>query len=329
MMTEHALYAGIDVSKYRLDAALAPAPTTAGGDHISVASSDLPQLVAWLKRFGPRLVVIEATGGYERETVAALAAEGLSVAVVNPRQVRDFARATGRLAKTDKIDARVLAAFALAVKPEPRPLKDDQAQALRDLVTRRRQLLDMRKAEKTRLQTRLSAAVRAGLERHLAWLDAEIAQADDDLDGLIRQSPAWRADEALIRTAPGAGPVLAKTLIAELPELGQLNGRQIAALVGVAPFNRDSGRMRGARSVWGGRASVRNVLFMATLSAVQHNPLLKAAYQRLRAAGKPPKVALVACMRRLIITLNAMLKHRSEWSADLTAITAARHPQTP
>jgi transposase len=323
MMTEQTLYAGIDVSKHRLDAALAPSPMGRAGEHLTVAASDLPKLVGWLKRHDPRLVVIEATGGYERDAVAALAAEGLSVAVVNPRQVRDFARATGKLAKTDTIDARVLAAFALAVKPEPRPLQDDQAYALRDLVTRRRQLLDMRKAEKTRLQTRLSAPVRAGLERHLAWLDAEIAGADDDLDGLIRMSPAWRADEALIRTAPGAGAVLAKTLIAELPELGRLSSRQIAALVGVAPFNRDSGKMRGARSVWGGRASVRNVLFMATLSAVQHNPRLKAAYAHLRGAGKPPKVAMVACMRRLITTLNAMLKHRAAWSSDLTAITAA------
>jgi transposase len=223
-MTEQALFAGIDVSKYRLDAAMAP-----GGEHIGVATSDLPKLIAWLMRHRPKLVVVEATGGYERQTVAALAAEGLAVAVVNPRQVRDFARATGRLAKTDKIDAGVLAAFALTVQPEPRPLQDEQAYALRDLVVRRRQLLDMRKAERNRLQTRLSAAVRTGLERHLVWLDSEIAQTDDDLDDMIRHSPAWRADEELIRSTPGAGPVLAKTLIAELPERGLLSNRQIAA----------------------------------------------------------------------------------------------------
>lgn len=317
-MTEQAIYAGIDISKYRLDAAVAPP-----GDTITMAADDLPKLIVWLRRHKPKLVVVEATGGYERQTVAALVAEGLAVAVINPRQVRDFARATGRLAKTDKIDAAVLAAFALAVQPQPRPLPNEQAHALRDLVARRRQLLDMRKAERTRLQSRLSPAVLAGLQRHLAWLDAEIAQADDDLDGMIRQSPVWRADDELIQSTPGVGPVLAKTLIAELPELGRLSGRQIAALVGVAPFNRDSGKVRGTRAVWGGRASVRNVLYMATLSAVRFNPVLKAAYQHLREAGKPPKVAIVACMRRLIITLNAMLKTRAGWNPNLTSNTAA------
>ena len=317
-MTLEPSYVGIDVSKYRLDAAVAPS-----GDRLSVATADLAKLIAWLARAKPKLVVIEATGGYEREAVAALAAEGLPVAVINPRQVRDFARATGRLAKTDRIDAAVLAAFAQAVQPEPRPLQDEQAQALRDLVVRRRQLMDMRKAEKTRIEARLSPAVRAGLQRHLAWLDAEIASADDDIDRMIRQSPAWRADDELIRSVPGAGPVLARTLIAEMPELGRLNGRQIAALVGVAPFNRDSGRMRGTRAVWGGRASVRAVLYMATLSAVRHNPVLKHAYQHLRQAGKPPKLALIACMRKLIVTLNAMSKSRATWNPSLTAITAA------
>lgn len=317
-MTLEPSYIGIDVSKYRLDAAVAPS-----GDRLSVATADLAKLIAWLARAKPKLVVIEATGGYEREAVAALAAEGLPVAVINPRQVRDFARATGRLAKTDRIDAAVLAAFAQAVQPEPRPLQDEQAQALRDLVVRRRQLMDMRKAEKTRIEARLSPAVRAGLQRHLAWLDAEIASADDDIDRMIRQSPAWRADDELIRSVPGAGPVLARTLIAEMPELGRLNGRQIAALVGVAPFNRDSGRMRGTRAVWGGRASVRAVLYMATLSAVRHNPVLKHAYQHLRQAGKPPKLALIACMRKLIVTLNAMSKSRATWNPSLTAITAA------
>jgi len=317
-MTEPTAYAGVDVSKHHLDAAIVPT-----GEHVSMATGDLAKLVAWLARRKPKLVVIEATGGYERDVVAAAAAAGLIVAVINPRQVRDFARATGRLAKTDRIDAAVLAAFGQVVQPEPRALQTEQAQALRDLVARRRQLLDMRKAEKTRLQTRIGPVVRAGLQRHLAWLDAEVASADDDIDRMIRQSPAWRADEDLIRSVPGAGPVLARTLIAEMPELGRLNGRQIAALVGVAPFNRDSGKMRGTRSVWGGRAKVRSVLYMATVSAVRHNPILKTTYQSLRLAGKPPKVALTACMRRLIVTINAMLKSRSPWRPDLTAITAA------
>jgi transposase len=321
-MTVQTQYAGVDVSKYRLDARVMPS-----GEHISVAVAEAAKLAAWLARRKPELVVIEATGGYEREPVAVLAAEGLSVAVVNPRQVRDFARATGRLAKTDNIDAAVLAAFAQAVQPRCRPLRSEDAQDLQDLVVRRRQLLAMRKAEKTRLQTKLSQTVRAGLERHLAWLDAEIKAADDDLDGMIRQSPAWKADEELIRSVPGAGPVLARTLIAEMPELGRLSSREVAALVGVAPFNRDSGKLRGTRAVWGGRASVRGVPYMATLSSVRFNPALEAIYEHLRRAGKPPKVAITACMRRLIITLNAIIKNRAAWDPDLAADTVARHDQ--
>lgn len=317
-MTFQARYVGIDVSKYRLDAAAVP-----GRERISLAAIDLDKLVAWLARIKPELVVIEATGGYERETVAAVAAQGHAVAVVNPRQVRDFAKATGRLAKTDRIDADGLAAFAQAVRPEPRKLRTEEAQALQDLVVRRRQLLAMRKAEANRLHAHLSPAVRAGLQRHLDWLAAEIASADDDLDHRIRQSPVWRADDELLQSAPGVGPVLSHTLIAEVPELGRLSSRQIAALIGVAPFNRDSGRMRGTRSVWGGRANVRHVLYMATLSAVRYNPAIKAAYVRLREAGKPPKLAIVACMRRLIIVLNAMIKARSPWQDPLTANTVA------
>lgn len=317
-MTSQPTYAGVDISKHHIDATTAPS-----GDRLNISSGDLDKLVAWMVRRKPQLVVIEATGGYERDAVAALVGAGLAVAVVNPRQVRDFAKASGRLAKTDRIDADVLAAFGLAIQPEPRPLRGEDASALRDLVVRRRQLLAMRKAEKNRLEMHLSPTVRAGVERHLAFIDGEIKGADDDLDHLIRQSPAWRADDGLLRSVPGVGPVLARTLIAEMPELGQLNSRQIAALVGVAPFNRDSGKMRGTRSVWGGRPGVRSVLYMATLSAIRCNPVLKVAYQHLRLAGKPPKVAIVACMRRLIVTLNAICKSRSAWSSDLTAITAA------
>ncbi len=206
-MTSQPVYAGVDISKHHIDVAIAPQ-----GDRLAIPATDLDRLVAWLVRRKPRLVVVEATGGYERDAVSALVAAGLSLAVVNPRQVRNFARAAGRLAKTDRIDADVLAAFGLAIKPEPRPLLDEQAHALRDLVVRRRQLLEMRKAEKTRSEMRLSAAVQAGLERHLAWLDSEIASADDDLDHMIRQSPAWRADEELFRSVPGVGPTRAPTL---------------------------------------------------------------------------------------------------------------------
>jgi transposase len=299
---------GIDVSKHRLDAA------SSLGERIGVGSGDLDRLVSWILRRKPVLVVLEATGGYEREAAVALAARGLAVAVINPRQVRDYARATGRLAKTDAIDAAVLASFAQATRPEPRPLRDVEAEALRDLVVRRRQLLDMRKAEKNRLEAVLSDPVRRGVERHLAWLDEEIGQADDDLDRMIRESPTWRADEDLLTSMPGVGRVLARTLIAEAPELGRLNRRQIAALIGLAPFNRDSGKMRGTRAIWGGRRQVRQVLYMAALAAVRCNPVFTDAYDRMRQAGKPPKVALVACMRRIIVILNAMLKSREPWA---------------
>jgi transposase len=312
-MTKSVTWIGIDVSKGRLDVAASPS-----GDRVSVVADELQRLVSWVGKRRPQLIVLEATGGYEREAVAALAAKGWAVAVVNPRQVRDFARATGKLAKTDAIDAAVLASFAEAVRPEPRRLRDAETEALRDLVVRRRQLLDMKKAEKNRLETALSGAVKSGVERHLAWLDGEIAQADDDLDRTIRESPSWQADEDLLTSVSGVGPILARTIIAELPELGQLNRRQIAALVGVAPFNRDSGKMRGKRTTWGGRRSVRQVLYMATLVGVRFNPVLKEAYERLRQAGKPPKVALVACMRRLIITLNAMLTTRQPWALPQT-----------
>jgi transposase len=308
-------FVGIDVSKSRLDAA------SSDGQRLSVASDELPRLLNWIGKRRPELVVLEATGGYEREVVAALAAKGWAVAVVNPRQVRDFARATGQLAKTDTIDADVLAAFAKAVRPEPRRLRDQESQALRDLVGRRRQLLDMRKAEKNRLEKTLSPGVRDGVLRHLAWLDGQIAKANDDLDDLIRHSPSWRADEDLLTTMPGVGRTLARTIIAELPELGHVNRRQIAALVGVAPFNRDSGKARGARTTWGGRSAVRQVLYMAALSSIRCNPTMRDAYNRFRQAGKPPKLAIVACMRRIIVTLNAMLNTRQTWS--LQNITVA------
>jgi transposase len=307
-------FVGIDVSKSSLDAA------SSDGERLSVTADELSRLLSWIGKRRPELVVLEATGGYERQAVAALATKGWAVAVVNPRQVRDFARATGRLAKTDAIDAAVLAAFAEAVRPEPRRLRDQESEALRDLVGRRRQLLDMRKAEKNRLEKALSPNVHDGVMRHLAWLDGEIAKADDDLDSLIRQSSSWRADEDLLTSMPGVGRMLARTIIAELPELGCVNRRQIAALVGVAPFNRDSGKARGTRTTWGGRSAVRQVLYMATLSSVRYNPPMRDAYNRLRQAGKPPKLALVACMRRVIVTLNAMLNTRQPWSLQSNTV---------
>ena len=257
--------------------------------------------------------MLEATGGFEVDVAGALAAAGLPTAVVNPRQVRDFARATGLLAKTDQLDAQALAHFAEAVRPEPRPLPDAQAQELSALLLRRRQLVDMLTAEKNRVSL-AAARIRPQIQTHIAWLQQQLADLDRDLGQLIRSSPVWRAKDDLLRSVPGVGPVLATTLVASLPELGTLTRQQIAALVGVAPLNRDSGTWRGRRTVWGGRAHVRAVLYMSTLVAVRHNPALRAFYERLRHAGKLPKVALTACMRKLLTILNAMLKHQTRWA---------------
>jgi transposase len=245
----------------------------------------------------------------------ALADAGLPVVVVNPRHARDFAKATGRLAKTDPLDARGLAHFAEAVRPTPRPLPEAEAQALSALVTRRRQLVQMLTAERRRLQT-APQRIRTDIQAHLAWLARRLARTDDDLAAAIRSSPLWRAKDEILQSTPGVGPILSRTLMAKVPELGALNRQEIAALIGVAPFNRDSGTLRGTRAVWGGRAHVRAVLYMSTLAAVRHNPVLKAFYERLRAVGKAPKVALTACMRKLLTILNAMLKHRTPWHAN-------------
>jgi transposase len=308
VMTENC-FAGIDVSKGKLDTCLMP-----GRQRHTCSLDKIEGLIAWLKKRTPQIVVLEATGGYEHEAAAALAAEGFGVAVVNPRHVRAFAQASGRLAKTDKLDAEAIAAFAAAVRPEPRPLPAADTAALQALVVRRRQLIAMRKAETTRLETTREASLRQGIERHIAWLKGEIAKIDNDVGGRIETSPVWRAKDELLQSMPGVGNVLSRTLLADLPELGSLSRRQIAALVGVAPFNRDSGKMRGTRSIFGGRASVRHVLYMATLSAVRRNPVLAAIYAKLRQAGKPPKLALTACMRRLIVILNAMVKNNTPWS---------------
>jgi transposase len=309
------VYVGIDVSKARLDIAVRP-----GTETWTVAPDEagLAALVKRLTALAPALVVLEATGGLEAPVVSALAAAGLPVVVVNPRQVRDFAKALGRLAKTDPLDAEVLARFGEAVRPEPRPLKDAQAQELDALLTRRQQLVGMLSAEKNRLgQAR--GRVKRDIEAHIRWLEKRLTEVDGDLKHLMEASPLWRAEEDLLCSVPGVGPVLALALLADLPELGRLNRRQIAALAGVAPFNRDSGRFRGTRAIWGGRARLRALLYMATLAAVRSNPLIRPFYQRLRAAGKKPKVALTACMRKLLTILNAMVRSGTRWNPELAA----------
>lgn len=311
------IFVGIDVSKARLDVAMRPL-----GESESVTNNEasIKTLVKRLGEIQPTLIVLEATGGVERAVVRALASAELPVVVVNPRQVRDFAKATGQLAKTDSIDALVLARFAEAVRPAVRPLPDEITLELRVLIARRRQITEMIVAERNRLSG-ASKNVRKRIDAHIRWLEAELERADKDLDQSIHQSPIWRENEDLLRTVPGIGPVISRTLLAELPELGQLNRKQIAALVGIAPLNRDSGTLRGRRTIWGGRASVRAVLYMAALVASRRNAVIRAFYKRLRNAGKAPKVALVACMRKLLTILNAMIKHRTRWSENIFQTT--------
>jgi transposase len=311
-MASPPVFVGIDVSKAQLDIALRPE----GGFRVPHTEAGIGQLVDRLRRVGPALIVLEATGGLELPLTGGLAAAGLPVLVVNPRQIRDFAKASGQLAKTDTLDAQLLAHFAAAMRPTPRPLPDEQAQALAALLARRRQLIEMLVAEKNRLAG-ARPAIRKSLQAHIAWLAHEVAQTETDLTQAIRQSPVWREKEELLRSTPGVGPVLCTTLLANLPELGTLTRKQIAALVGVAPLNRDSGTLRGKRTVWGGRAQVRTALYMATLVATRFNPVIQAFYQRLCAVGKAKKVALTACMRKLLTILNAMLKHRTPWHPDM------------
>jgi transposase len=301
---------GIDVSKAELAIAAYPSGEAWTTDTTAAA---LDALVGRLHALHPALIVLEATGGYETPVAAACAGIGLPVAVVNPRQVRAFAHALGRTAKTDAIDATVLALFGARVQPAPRALPDAATQALAALVTRRRQLLEMLGAEQRRLAQATTTPVRRDLRTHIRWLERRLGDVDDDLTHTIQNSPLWRVQENLLQSVPGIGPTTARTLLAELPELGQLDRRSIAALVGVAPFNRDSGRWRGHRTIWGGRASVRSTLYMAALVASRHNPPLRAFYQRLRAAGKAPKVALVAVMRKLLTIVNAMMRHQQPW----------------
>ena len=302
-------YAGIDVSQATLDMA-----EHATGQQWSFGNDDagIAETVAVLANLKPALVVLEATGGIEVPVVTELVAANLPVVVVNPRQVRDFAKATGRLAKTDALDAQVIAHFAAAVQPELRPLPDTQAQEFSAIMARRRQLQDMLTMEKNRLRV-ARRLVRGRIKAHIGWLENELTHTNADLERSIRESPVWREKDDLLRSVPGIGPVTSCTLIAGLPELGMLGRKQIATLVGVAPLNRDSGTLRGKRTIWGGRAQVRAVLYMAALASTRHNPVIKSLYRRLCAAGKVKKVALVACMHKLLLILNSMVKHNIRW----------------
>lgn len=302
-------FIGIDVSKATLDIASLP-----DGESWTVTNDDagLADLMPRLIALAPVLVVMEATGGFEMIAAITLAKAGLPIAVVNPRQVRDFAKAMGQLAKTDALDAGMLADFALRVRPVPRPLPDEAAQLLESLLTRRRQIVDMLTAEKNRLGF-ARGPVKRDIGQHIRWLEKRLTDVDGDLQDAVAASPLYQAKSDLLRSVPGVGPVTALTLLATLPELGQLSRHQIAALVGVAPMNRDSGTLRGKRMVWGGRAPVRAVLYMAALVGLKHNPVLRVFYERLRAFGKPFKVAATACMRKLLTILNAMLHQNRRW----------------
>ena len=302
-------FIGIDVAKATLDVACLP-----DGETWTVTNDEpgLAELVPRLVALAPALVVMEATGGFESLAAYALAKAGLPLAIVNPRQVRDFAKAMGQLAKTDALDAGILADFAQRVRPTPRPLPDEAAQLLESLLTRRRQILEMLTAEKNRLGF-ARGPVKRDITQHIRWLEKRLADVDGDLQEAVAASPLYQVKADLLRSVPGVGQVTTLTLLATLPELGHLSRHEIAALVGVAPVNRDSGTMRGKRMVWGGRAPVRAVLYMAALVGLKHNPVLRVFYERLRAAGKPFKVAATACMRKLLTILNAMLKHNQRW----------------
>lgn len=310
-MSQNALMVGIDVSKASLQVALGEA-----GEVFEVANreAELQVLAERLRGLVPSRVVLEASGGYQSLAVGVLAATGLPVVVVNARHVREFARAKGLLAKTDRLDARVLAAFGVAIAPDIRPLPDAQQLELAALLTRRRQLVGMLVAEQNRLQQACLARIKRSLKPVITVLQKQLDACDDELGGLIKASPAWRERDDLLRSVPGVGDVTARTLLAALPELGALNRKQIAALVGLAPVARDSGKYRGTRHIAAGRAQVRSVMYMAALTAARSNPVIRRFYQHLRAQGKPFKVALTACMRKLLTILNSMIRHHTRWN---------------
>ena len=309
-MKQKSTYVGIDLAKTSIDVAVRP---EGGAWRMPHDEAGIEELVSRLETLKPAIVLLEATGGLELPLVAALAAAKLPVVVVNPRQVRDFAKATGKLAKTDALDAQVLAHFAEAVRPPVRPLRDADSQELNSLTTRRNQIMTMLVAEKNRLG-RASGSVRLRVQAHIGWLEQELKDLDDALRRMLRRSPVWREQDELLRSVPGVGEQLSLSLLSYVPELGTLDRKKIAALVGVAPLNRDSGAMRGKRSIWGGRARVRAALYMGALVASRHNPVIRDFYQRLLAVGKPKKVALTACMRKLLTILNSVLKSRQPWN---------------
>jgi len=315
-MTKAERFVGIDVAQETLEIAVRPT-----GESWQVANDEVAfgALVDRLRELAPTLIVLEATGGVQLPVVGALAAAGLPVVAMNPRQVRDFAKATGKLAKTDRIDAQVLAHFADAVRPEVRPLPDAATRELAILVARRRQLLEMRVAEQNRSRG-VPPRIRAQIREHITWLNRCLAELDRELGQLVRSSPVWRERVDLLRSTPGVGAVLSATMLADLPELGTLSHKQIAALVGLAPLNQDSGKKRGKRVVWGGRASVRGALYMATLVATRHNPMIRAFYQRLLATHKPKKLALTACMHKLLTILNAMVRSQTRWAPPVALV---------
>jgi len=302
-------FIGIDIAKAQLDMVVRPT-----GTHSTYPNNKagIIEVVTQLKALKPKLIVMEATGGFEVPLASALATAQLPLVVANPRQIRDFAKATGRLAKTDALDAGILAQFGEVVQPAVRPLADAETRELDALVTRRRQLTEMITAEKNRFGS-ASPAIQKQIQKHILWLEKQMGQVDANLALKIRNSPLWQEKNDLLQSAPGVGRVLSMTLLAALPELGTLDRKKIAGLVGVAPLNRDSGTMRGKRSVWGGRASVRSILYMSALVGTRFNPVLKAFYQRLCAAGKAKKVAITACMRKLLTILNAMIKNKTPW----------------
>lgn len=303
------VFVGIDVSKENLEVCLWPAQERKGFVQNEEGWALMSQ---FLQSVSPRLVVLEATGGLERAAVATLAIKGLPVVVVNPRQVRHFAISKGILAKTDKIDARLIAQFAESIRPEIRPLKDAEAQALASLVTRRRQIVQMLTAEKNRLHS-AAGWPREDIGLHIEWLKKRLEKIEKDLDRMIQKSPVWRVKAKILCSVKGVGRVLSHSVVSGLPELGILNRQKIAGLMGVAPLNRDSGKFRGRRTTWGGRGEIRSVLYMATVSAIRWNPVIRAFHERLIKAGKPPKVAIVACMRKLLTILNAMIKNQTLW----------------
>jgi transposase len=315
-MSKAERFIGIDVAQATLEIAVRPT-----GESWQVANDEIAfgALVDRLRELAPTLIVLEATGGFQLPVVGALAAAGLPVVAMNPRQVRDFAKATGKLAKTDRIDAQVLAHFADAVRPEVRPLPDAATRELAILVARRRQLLEMRVAEQNRSRG-VPPRIRAQIREHITWLNRCLAELDREVSQLVRSSPIWRERVDLLRSTPGVGPVLSATMLADLPELGTLSHKQIAALVGLAPLNQDSGKKRGKRVVWGGRASVRGALYMATLVATRHNPVIRTFYQRLLATHKPRKLALTACMHKLLTILNAMVRRQTRWAPPVAVV---------